>query len=65
MNTPLVTWICIAVFALLIITLRCIESFRRNSRSLRHHFIELAAESEGLFIPGDPSENDDICNDND
>lgn len=66
MDTPLITWICIAAIALLIITIRSFESFRRHSGSSHsHRIIELAHEREEFFIPGDPCENDDTYNDND
>lgn len=64
MNTPLIIWLCIAIFAVLIVTVRAIDALLRNNR-LHHHLIEIATEREEFFVPGDPTDNDEIYDDND
>ncbi len=63
MDTPFITWICIAIFSLVVIMIRGFEEFRRRGCTRRRHLIEFATESEELFIPGDPYDNDETCND--
>lgn len=64
MNTPLIIWLCIAILALFVVAYRVIDTLRRHNLS-PHHFIELATEREELFVPGDPTDNDEIYDDND
>lgn len=63
MNTQLVIWLFIAAFAMLVILVRGLEVLRHHSHHTKQRIIELATESEELFIPGDQSENDNTYND--
>ncbi|MDO4318995.1 MAG: hypothetical protein Q4C34_00325 [Bacteroidales bacterium] len=58
MNTPLITWSCIAALFIAIMLYNLIRAARHATRGSRHHrLIELGTEREELFLPGDPSYN--------
>ncbi|MDE6333649.1 MAG: hypothetical protein K2L77_03270 [Muribaculaceae bacterium] len=49
---------------MLIVAVRAIDALLRNNR-LHHHLVEIATEREEFFVPGDPTDNDEIYDDND
>lgn len=60
MNTPLITWICIAVAALLICIVRIINVMNhRRELHHRHPLVEVGRVWEEFYIPGDPVNTDD------
>lgn len=55
MNTPLITWLCIAGTFAAIVLVRLIRIIVKD----RCHIIEIGTEREEFFIPGDPDPNDE------
>ncbi len=68
MNTPLITWCCIAIAMIIIFILRVCHN-RNNTLRTNRKFIEIGSEREEIFVPGDrlhpDTETYDYNDDND
>jgi len=63
METPLITWSCIAALFIAILVFNLLRAARHAAHTRRHPMVELGTEREEFFVPGDPTSANQTADD--